>query len=322
MAHVGLMIEGQEGLTWDRWRRLADAVDRLGYESLWRSDHLFSLFGVAARPGLDTWPSLTYLATATRRIRFGPLVCPITFRHPAMTAREAAAVDVLSGGRLELGLGAGWHDGEHQAFGIPYPRVGERIRRLDEGIQVIQALWAGGPARFEGKYYRLDGGTAWPKPVQRPRIPLVIGGKGPKVLEVAARYADEWNCGGAQTPVTVRERTATLEAACRTVGRDPKTIRRSWMGGILIGENGAALERRARIVQEYVTTRATTPPAQLPRELRDAGWLVGTAAEIGEQMRALTAEGISRFNLQFYMLDDLDAVHLIAEQVIPAAAAL
>ncbi len=322
MAHVGLMIEGQEGLTWDRWRRLADAVDRLGYESLWRSDHLFSLFGVATRPGLDTWPSLTYLATATRRIRFGPLVCPITFRHPAMTAREAAAVDVLSGGRLELGLGAGWHDGEHQAFGIPYPRVGERIRRLDEGIRVIHALWAGGPARFEGKFYRLDGGTAWPKPVQQPRIPLVIGGRGPKLLEVVARHADEWNCGGSQTPAAVRERTATLEAACRTVGRDPTTIRRSWMGGILIGENGAALERRARVVQEYVTTRAATPPAQLPRELREAGWLVGTPEEVAQQMRALTAEGISRFNLQFYTLDDLDAIHLIAEQVIPAAAAL
>jgi F420-dependent oxidoreductase-like protein len=321
VAHVGLMIEGQEGLTWDRWRRLAEAVDQSGFESLWRSDHLFSLFGVAGRPGLDCWPSLTYLASATRRIRFGPLVCPITFRHPAMTAREAAAVDALSGGRLELGLGAGWHDGEHKAFGIPYPRVGERIRRLDEAIQVIRALWAGGPARFEGRYYQLDGGTAWPKPAQR-RIPLVIGGKGPKVLEVAARYADEWNCGGAQKPAGVRERTATLEAACRTVGRDPKTIRRSWMGGILIGETGAALERRARGVQEYVITRAATPPAHLPRELRDAGWLVGAPEEIAEQMRGLTAEGISRFNLQFFTLDDLDAVHLIGERLIPAVASL
>lgn len=321
MAHVGLMIEGQEGLTWDRWRRLAEAADQSGFESLWRSDHLFSLFGVADRPGLDCWPSLTYLASATRRIRFGPLVCPITFRHPAMTAREAAAVDALSGGRLELGLGAGWHDGEHKAFGIPYPRVGERIRRLDEAIQVIRALWAGGPARFEGRYYQLDGGTAWPKPALR-RIPLVVGGKGPKVLEVAARYADEWNCGGAQKPAAVRERTATLEVACRTVGRDPKTIRRSWMGGILIGETGAALERRARGVQEYVITRAATPPAELPRELRNAGWLVGAPEEIAEQMRGLTAEGISRFNLQFFTLDDLDAVHLIGERLIPAVASL
>jgi F420-dependent oxidoreductase-like protein len=322
MARIGLMIEGQEGLTWERWRRLADAVDRLGYESLWRSDHLFSLFGVATRPGLDTWPSLTYLAATTRRIRFGPLVCPITFRHPSMLAREAAAVDVLSDGRLELGLGAGWHDGEHQAFGIPYPRVGERMRRLAEGIQVIAALWGAGPARVEGRYYSLDGATAWPKPVQRPRIPLVIGGKGPKLLEIAARYADEWNCGGSQKPAGVRERTVALEAACRKVGRNPATIRRSWMGGILIGESGGVLEGRARVIQDYVTTRAATPAAGLPKELREAGWLVGTSEEIVAQMRGLTAEGISRFNLQFFTLDDLDAVHQIAEQVIPAAASL
>ena len=239
-----------------------------------------------------------------------------------MTAREAAAVDVLSGGRLDLGLGAGWHDGEHHAFGVPYPPVGERVRRLGEAVQVIRALWAGGPARFEGRYYRLDGGTAWPKPVQRPRIPLIIGGKGPKVLEVTARYADEWNCGGAQRPAGVRERTATLEAACRRVGRDPASVRRSWMGGILIGENGAALERRARAVQEYVVTRAATPPAKLPHELREAGWLAGTPEEIVEQMSALTAEGISRFNLQFFTLDDLDAVHLVGERIVPAAARL
>jgi alkanesulfonate monooxygenase SsuD/methylene tetrahydromethanopterin reductase-like flavin-dependent oxidoreductase (luciferase family) len=239
-----------------------------------------------------------------------------------MLAREAAAVDVLSGGRLELGLGAGWHDREHEAFGIPYPRVGERMRRLDEGIQVIEALWTGEPARFEGRFYRLDGGTAWPKPAQRPRIPLVIGGKGPKLLEIVARYADEWNCGGSQKPAAVRERTGTLEAACRKVGRDPSTIRRSWMGGILIGETGTVLERRARVVQEYVTTRAATPAPALPKELRDAGWLVGTAEEIVGQMRGLTAEGISRFNLLFFTLDDLDAVQQIAERVIPAAAAL
>jgi F420-dependent oxidoreductase-like protein len=322
MVKIGLMIEGQEGLTWDRWRALASAVDSLGFESLWRSDHLFSLFGVADRPGLDTWPSLTYLAAATKRIRFGPLVCPITFRHPAMLAREAAAVDVLSGGRLELGLGAGWHDQEHAAFGIPYPPVGERMRRLDESIRVILALWGSEPARFDGKYYRLDGGTAWPKPVQRPRIPIVIGGKGPRLLEIAARYADEWNCGGAQPPAVVRQRTADLEAACRKVARDPRTIRRSWMGGILIGESGAVLERRARKLQEYVRTRAATPPAKLPGELREAGWLVGTPEEITGQVKALTAEGISRFNLQFFDHEDLDAVRQIAERVIPAAAAL
>lgn len=317
MAHVGIMIEGQEGLTWERWRTIAETVERLGYESLWRSDHLCSLFGVVDRPGLDTWPSLTYLAAATRRIRFGPLVCPITFRHPAMLAREAAAVDVLSGGRLELGVGAGWHDREHQAFGIPYPRVGERIRRLDEGIRVIRALWEDGPAKFEGRFYRLDGAVGWPKPAQRPRIPLIVGGKGTRLIGVVARYADEWNCGGGQPPDVVRRLTGVLEDACRAIGRDPRTIRRSWMGGFLIGENGSALERRAHKLHEYVPPRAATPAATLPDELRRAGWLVGTPAEIAGQMRALTAEGISRFNLQFFDHEDLDALRLVAERVMP-----
>ena len=317
MAHFGVMIEGQEGLTWERWRRIAETAERLGYESLWRSDHLFSLFGVVTRQGLDTWPSLAYLAATTRRIRFGPLVCPITFRHPAMLAREAAAVDVLSSGRLELGVGAGWHDREHQAFGIPYPRVGERIRRLEEGIRVIRALWGPEPATFEGRFYRLDGAAGWPKPAQRPGIPLIVGGKGTRLLGVVARHADEWNCGGAQPPATVRRLTGVLEDACRAIGRDPRTIRRSWMGGFLIGENGAALERRARKLQEYVPTRAATPAAKLPDELRRSGWLVGTPEKITGQMRALIAEGIGRFNLQFMDQEDLDALHIMAEQVMP-----
>ena len=320
MAHLGIMIEGQEGLTWERWRSIADATEQLGYESLWRSDHLFSLFGVITRPGLDTWPSLTYLAAATRRIRFGTLVCPITFRHPAMLAREAAAVDALSGGRLELGVGAGWHDREHQAFGIPYPRVGERIRRLDEGIRVIRALWGAEPATFEGRFYRLDGAAGWPKSVQRSGIPLIVGGKGTRLLGVVARHADEWNCGGGQPPETVRRLTGVLEEACRAIGRDPRVIRRSWMGGFLVGEDGAALERRARKLQEYVPPRAATPAAKLPDELRRAGWLVGTPEEIIGQMRLLIAEGIGRFNLQFYDQEDLDALRIIAEQVMPHVA--
>ncbi len=317
MARVGIMIEGQEGLTWERWRRIAETVEALGFESLWRSDHLFSLYDIPTRPGLDTWTSLASLATMTRRIRFGPLVCPITFHHPSLLARQAAAVDVLSGGRLELGVGAGWHDREHQAFGIPYPPVGERIRRLDEGVRVIRALWGDGPAHFAGRYYRVDGAVGWPKPVQRPGIPLVIGGKGPRLLEVVAKHADEWNCGGSRPPADVRARTETLHAACDRVGRDPRAIRRSWMGAFLIGETGAVMERRARKIQEYVPARAATPTGALPEVLRREGWLVGSPAEIVGQMHALTDEGIERFMLQFYDQEDMEALHLLAENVLP-----
>jgi F420-dependent oxidoreductase-like protein len=320
MIRVGVMIEGQEGLTWDRWGKIAEAVEALGFESLWRSDHLFSLFDVPTRPGLDTWASLVTLATTTRRIRFGPLVCPITFHHPSLLARQAAAVDVLSGGRLELGVGAGWNDREHQAFGIPYPRVGERIRRLEEAVQVIRALWGDGPVQFAGRYYRLDGAVGWPKPHQRPGIPIVIGGKGPRVLEVVARHADEWNCGGSKPPADVRALTDVLAAACARIGRDPGTIRHSWMGAFLVGETGAALERRAKKIQEYVPTRASIPTAALPDTLRKEGWLVGSPQEISGQMRDLAAEGIERFNLQLFDQDDLDALHLVAHEVIPRLA--
>jgi F420-dependent oxidoreductase-like protein len=320
MSRVGIMIEGQEGLTWDRWRRIAETVETLGFESLWRSDHLFSLFDVPTRPGLDTWASLAALAMMTRRIRFGPLVCPITFHHPSLLARQAAAVDQLSGGRLELGVGAGWHDREHQAFGIPYPRVGERIRRLDEGVEVMRALWQEGPAHFTGRYYRLEGAVGWPKPLQRPRMPLIIGGKGPRLLAVAAKHADEWNCGGSRPPADVRAKTDTLLAACEKIGRDPRTIRRSWMGAFLIGENGSTLERRARKIQEYVPPRAATPTARLPNVLRAEGWLVGSPEEIVGQMRNLAREGIERFMLQFFDQEDLDALHVLAQEVVPRVA--
>ena len=334
MVKCGIMIEGQEGLTWDRWRRIAETVDALGFESLCRSDHLFSLgahrrshereagntvghtaASLSDRPGLDVWTSLTALALMTRRVRFGPLVCPITFYHPAMLARQAAAVDVLSGGRFVLGIGAGWHDVEHHAFGVPYPRAGERVRRLGEAARVIRALWGDAPATVDGRYYRLEGAVGWPKPAQRP-APLLIAGKGPKILGVAAKYADEWNTGAA-APDQVRARRALLEAACDDVGRDPARIAYSMMCGFLVGETGAALERRALKIQAYVPSRASIPPRDLPAALRSSNWLVGTPDEIVAQIGDLAAEGIERVLLQLFDQDDMDALHLVDERVLP-----
>ena len=317
MVRLGVMIAGQEGLTWEQWKRVAETVDALRFDSLWRSDHLFSLVGAPTRRGLDTWISLAALATMTHNIRFGPLVSPITFHHPSILARQAATVVELSGGRLELGIGAGWYYAEHQMFGIAYPPVGERILRLDEAVRVITALWLDGPANFAGRYYRLEGAEGWPKPVQRPRIPLIIGGKGRHLLEVVAKHADEWNCGGNQSPAEVRERTETLVAACERIGRDPRTIRRSWQGGFLIGENAVSLEQRARKIQEYFPARAGTSASKLPHTLRSEGWLVGSAADIVGQIRDLAAEGIERIVFQFFDLDDLDALHSLAEEVMP-----
>src|SRR2546422_4791384 len=158
------MIEGQEGLTWDRWFRIADRVESLGLDSLWRSDHFFSLMGHPERPALECWSSLTALAQRTQRIRFGPLVSPMTFRPPALLARMAAAVDGLSNGRLVLGVGAGWNEAEHAAYGITLPPMKERMDRLEEGIKVIKALWTGGPVSLSGEYSSLKDATLRPVP--------------------------------------------------------------------------------------------------------------------------------------------------------------
>jgi alkanesulfonate monooxygenase SsuD/methylene tetrahydromethanopterin reductase-like flavin-dependent oxidoreductase (luciferase family) len=292
-------------------------VDTLRFDSLWRSDHLLSLAGVPTRRGLDTWTSLAALATMTGHIRFGPLVSPITFHHPSILARQAATVDELSGGRLELGMGAGWYDIEHQMFGLPFPRPRDRIQMLDEAVHLITALWSEGPVEFAGKYYRLKGAVGWPKPVQRPRIPVIIGGKGRRLLQVVAKHADEWNCGGNQSPTQVRARTRMLVAECERIGRDPSTIRRSWQGGFLIGETGASLERRARKIQECFPALASMPASKLPHALRSEGWLVGQAADILGQIRDLAAEGIERIMLQFFDLEDVQALRSLAEDVIP-----
>src|SRR2546422_895582 len=174
---VTLMIEGQEDLTWKRWQRLAEAAESGGFAGLFRSDHLTGLFGDPKRASLEPWASLTWLATATRTIRFGPLVSPLTFHHPALVAKRAAAIDVLSGGRLDLGIGAGWHEGEHRMFGIPFPPVKERLDRLDCGARAIRALWRGQPVTLDQPYYPLVAAESYPRPT-RGFVPLIIGGRG------------------------------------------------------------------------------------------------------------------------------------------------
>ena len=172
---LGLMIEGQEGLTWERWRRLARLAEDGGFDSLFRSDHLTGLFGDARRASLDTWASLTWLATATTRIRFGPLVSPLTFYHPALLAKRAAAVAELANGRLDLGIGAGWHEGEHRMYGIPFPSLKERLDRLECGARAIRALWEGRPVSLAQTYYPLVEAESYPLPSRR--VPLVIGAR-------------------------------------------------------------------------------------------------------------------------------------------------
>jgi F420-dependent oxidoreductase-like protein len=310
MARIGIMIEGQEDLNWDRLFRLADAVEELGFEALFSSDHLTSVKGFASRASLALWPSLTALALRTKRIRFGPMVCSMTFRHPAVLAKMAACVDVLSGGRLDLGLGAGWYKGEHSMFGIALPPHEKRMEMLEEGVQVIKALWSGRPANFAGKHYRLEAAESYPLPIQS-QPTIIIGGRGEKVLKLIAKHATEWNCYFVGIEV-FRQKSRWLDAFCAEIGRDPTTLRRSLMTPFVVGEDEATVQRR---IDAHRTVFPDLPPTIT--DWHAAGFIGGSPQQLVDQLKAFEEAGVERFMLQHNDLDDLESLALLANQVLP-----
>ena len=222
---IGLMVEGQNGLTWERWSHILALAERLQFPTVFRSDHYF--IG-RQQDSLDAYLSFVMAASQPKTIRFGPLVSPVTFRSPVQVGRMAAQIDRLSGGRFVMGMGAGWNEPEHKAYGIPFPTVRERMDRLEESINVVRALWAPGPATYTGRYYSLDGADCMPKPAAG-RPPILIGGGGEKrTLRLAARYADEWN-GVNFGPDVYARKAQVLEQHCEAEKRDPAAIRRSMM---------------------------------------------------------------------------------------------
>lgn len=314
---LGVMIEGQEGLNWDRWRRIIRTTEDLGFESLFRSDHFFSLSGPHDRDALETFISFVLVAEESSRIRFGPLVASMTFRHPSLVARMAAQVDALSGGRFILGLGAGWNVPEHEAFGLPFPPVRERMDRLEEGIQVVRTLWGDGPASFDGRYYQLRDVECYPKPAQSP-APILVGGSGEKrTLNIVAKYADEWNAVSL-TLDTYRQKTEVLLAHCESVGRDPSTIRRSMMSGFVVGRDRSELHAHlARIGEALPNLAQGRDPDAVIEGVRNRGWLIGTPSEIVEQIGLREEAGVQRIMLQHHAQADFDVLELIAKEILP-----
>ena len=316
---LGVMVEGQDGLGWELWRRLFRAAEDLGFESLWRSDNFFAFSGDRTRDSLEPFVSMTVLAQETERIRFGLLVTAVTFRHPAVVARMAAQIDQLSGGRFVLGMGAGWNVDEHAAYGIPFPSTGERLDRLEEAIQVVQALWAGGPASLDGRFYPLRDAECYPKPAQQP-LPLLVGGNGERrTLRIVAQYANEWN--GIYLDVDAyREKRAVLERHCEAVGRDPASIAHSLMLGFVIGRDQDEIAQRlSRLSANPILSgldSAGDIEASLAR-LRRRGWLVGSPAQIVEQLGRLAEEGVARVMLHHLDKDDFAALDLVAAEVLP-----
>ncbi len=313
---LGVMIEGQEGLGWELWRRIVRATEDAGFESLWRSDHFHSLTGARDRDALETFISFVVAAEESERIRFGPLVASMTFRHPSLLARMAAQLDDLSGGRFVLGVGAGWNVGEHEAFGLPFPSLRERMDRLEEGIQVVLALLGDEPASFEGRYYRLHEAVCYPKPAQHP-LPLLIGGRGERrTLQMAARYAQEWNFAGVDLD-EYRRLAGVLAAHCEDAGRDASEIRHSQMAGFVVGRDEAEQRAHLERVAAQVPAFGGQPFEDTLALLEARGWLVGTPDAIVEQIGRCEEAGITRIMLQHHALTDFASLELIGARVLP-----
>ena len=303
MIEVAIMIEGQEGIGWDRWRRLARAVEDLGYAGLYRSDHFPNTRTGSYEDGLELWSSLTWLADNTERIEFGPLVSPVSFRHPVTTAWQASAVDDLAGGRLQLGVGAGWNEWEHETFGFDLLDTDSRFRRFEEGLEVVTRLLGNDePVSFEGEFYRLDGAMLLPRSPRSGGPPIVVGGNGRRrTLPLAVRYADEWNAVLLAADEFV-QLSATLDELLDDAGRPRDRVRRTLMTRAVFGRTEAEVD------------------GKLDGAARDelpAAVLAGTADEIVERLGLLSEAGVERVMLQWLEVDDLDGLEAMAHTVLP-----
>jgi len=302
------MVEGQEDVTWEQWVALARACEEHGLEGLFRSDHYLSVFTDPARGSLDAWATLAGLAAITQRIRLGTLVSPVTFRHPSVLAKQVTTVDHMSGGRVELGLGAGWHVPEHRAYGFDYPEDRVRMEMLAEQLEIVHRSWSEAPLTFEGRHYRVEALHALPRPVQDPHPPLIVGGHGGRwSAALAARWADEYNTISADPAECARLRAA-VENAWEAEGRDPATLRFSLMTGSVVGEDRAEVLDRARAVM--ATIRETGDPEAFLRGRADT-WVVGTVDEARERILELEGAGVDRVMLQHLAPDDLGMVALM-----------
>ena len=301
-----LMIEGQEGVTWAHWQSLANACEQHGISALFRSDHYLNLDGRHPERGaLDAWATLNALAVTTTTLRLGTMVSPATFRHPSALAKQVTTADHVSGGRVELGLGAGWHEREHEAYGFRFPPTRERMEILEEQLQIVLGNWSEGPFSFDGRHYKLRELDAQPKPVQRPHPPLIMGGlAGARSAALAGRYGDEYNTVFA-TAEDVRRRKATIDEACQRADREP--IPFSVMTGVVLGADPADLRDRADRVSAI---RGEQPGALLADP--PSGWIIGTVEHAAEYLMELRDAGVSRVMCQQLVHEDLAAVALLS----------
>ncbi|HET7270222.1 MAG TPA: TIGR03560 family F420-dependent LLM class oxidoreductase [Rubrobacter sp.] len=303
MIEVAIMVEGQEGVGWDRWRRLALAVEELGYAALNRSDHFPNNGMGSYRDGLELWSSLIWLADNTERIEFGPLVSPFSFRHPVITAWQASAVDNLAGGRLRLGLGAGWNEWEHEAFGFDLLDTDRRFARFEEGLEVVTRLLRNEePVSFSGELYQLRDAMLLPRSPRPGGPPIVIGGNGVRrTLPLVARYADEWNAVFISAEEFV-ELNARLDGLVDEAGRAKDQVRRTLMTRVIFGRTESDVDSKLDGAS---------------RDELPAAVIAGTKDEIVDRLGRLSEAGVQRVMLQWLEVDDIDALEAMAHSVLP-----
>ncbi len=304
------MIEGQEDVTWEDWKALAAACERAGVDTLFRSDHYLSVVEGSRRGSLDAWATICALGAITDRLRLGTLVSPATFRHPAVLAKMVTTADHITSGRVELGIGAGWWKGEHDAYGFALPSIGARIDALEEQCEIISRHWRGGAFSFHGEHYGAEDVEPLPAPVQAGGPPLILGGIGkPRSIALAARLADEYNVPEMTAPqvAAVREK---LDAACEAIGRDPASLPLSLNTGWIVGDDRVELKMRLQRLAGW----EGAADADAYRESLHESWIVGTTDEALEIVSELAAAGVSRIMAQQLLHRDLDAVELLGRR--------
>jgi F420-dependent oxidoreductase-like protein len=314
-----LMIEPQQGLTYGEQLAIAKRAESLGFETLFRSDHYESFPGETGAPTTDAWAVLAGLARETSTIRLGSLVSPSTFRLPGNLAKVAVTVDEMSNGRVELGVGAGWHEHEHLAHGFPFPPMADRAELLEETLEIIRGLWEGHDGwSFAGRHYAVADALFRPKPGSLParaggRPNLITGGTGtPRAYRIAARFSDEFNLSSS-SPDEAAEKFGFLDDACKAIGRDPSSLTHSVMVGVLIGRDADELTRRsadlARTFGDEAAAFDTWIAERTPR------WLYGSPADARAQAARFEAAGAQRLMLQDFLPRDLEMIDLMAQSL-------
>ncbi len=317
---VALMVEGQNDLSWERWRHILRLAERLGFPSLFRSDHYFTgPIETNQQDSLECFLSFVMAAEETSSLRLGPMVTPVTFRRPVDVGRMAAQIDQLSGGRFVMGLGAGWNQPEHDAYGLDFPSTRERFERLEEAVQLMQALWQPGPSHYRGRYYQLDGADCQPTP-EAGRPPILIGGGGERrTIPMAARYATEWNCVSL-TPEAYAHKRDVMARACDAIRRDPNEIEHSMMMFHAVGPP-ELVEAGGKFAQGMFGGRGESLDEFLAG-FKAAGRLVGGADETVDALGRLAEAGVAEVQFQHFMFERDDVPDFLARDVAPQVAGL